>query len=127
MKTFSRSLVTMAVMTFVCLTASASFAEETACGTSQSWAQIKERVESAFPQIATQEISGSAKERLVERYNATPPTLAVDRDKVRVLIRPENPTALVVYSKDSCVLGAAYVPTEQLVRIIAMGPKGIEV
>lgn len=127
MKTFSRSLVALAAVTAVSLIASTSFAEEAACGSAQSWAQFKQKVESTFAQVKTQEIKGSAKENLVAQYNSTPPTLAVDPDKVRVLTRPKSPTALVVYSKESCVLGAGYIPVEQLVRIIAMGPRGIEV
>lgn len=127
MKTFSRSLLTLAAMTFFCLTASASYADKPACGAKETWAQFKQRVETAFPKVQAQEISGSAKETLVAQYNATPPTLPVAPDKVRFLTRPDTPTALVVYSKDSCVLAAAYIPVNQLVRLLAMGPKGIEV
>ena len=127
MNTLSRTLGILAAMTVICLNAPGALAEQPVCGGAESWDQFKKRVEATFPQVQALEITGSAKETLVAQYNATPPVLPVTPDKVRFLTRPDAPTALVVYSKDSCVLAAAYIPVNQLARLLAMGPKGIEV
>jgi hypothetical protein len=127
MRHLSRTLAGLAASAAIALTATAALAEQQACGAGESWAQLKHRVESAIPLVVTHDVSDTAKDKLVESYNATPPVLSVNPDRVRFMLRPDNPAALVVFSKGSCVLGAAYIPVGLLVRILASGPKGVEV
>lgn len=126
MKSLKRILAGLTASASIALTATTSFANQTLCGANESWAQVKQRVESANPQVETHEVFDVAKNILVKSYNEAATPMVIHPDKVRFILLPDNPVALVVFSKESCVLDSAYIPVSVLAGVLFMGTTEME-
>ena len=127
MQTKTHSLMAFAAAALMSVAANQAVAGEKACGPAGSWVEFKAKVAAVFPAAIAQNVTGVAKERIVARYNSTPPATKFQPDHVRYLTRPDNPVALIVLEKGGCVVATAHMPVALLHTILAARPKGISI
>lgn len=127
MKNLRKALFPLTAAALIAVASPMAQAKEDGCGARGTWTDFHAGILSSFPEAQEHTVSGEAKEEIIAHYNATPPASAVTPDSVRYLTQPENPVAIVVLQRKSCVVGMAYMPVALLKMILDPRRKGIEV
>lgn len=127
MKTVRKALFSLTAAALIALSPPMARAEEDGCGASGSWAEFHTAIVSIFPEAKEHTLSGEAKDKIIAHYNATPPVSAVTPDNVRSLTYPENPVALIVLERQSCLVGWTYMSVALLRLILEPRLKGPEI
>lgn len=127
MQTKTRAMIALAAAVLMSAVANHAVAGERSCGKADSWNEFKSKVAAVFPAAESHTITGAAKEKIVARYNSTPPATQFRPDNVRYVTRPDNPIALIVLEENGCVVATAHMPIGMLQNILAARPKGVSI
>lgn len=127
MQTMTRTMLALVAAALISTVANHAVAGERGCGKADSWNEFKAKVAAVFPAAESHTITGAAKEKIVARYNSTPPATQFHPDNVRYVTRPDNPIALIVMEENGCVVATAHMPVVLLQGILTARLKGISI